>query len=109
MLVEYMYEKDVIIYLVVIVGYFVCDKDLDFVIDINVVGIKNIIEFKIFDQKLIYVSMGLCYGVVDGVCMEEIQISFFMFYGSSKVDVEKMVLVVNGVGFCLVIVFGFFF
>lgn len=32
-----------------------------------------------------------------------------MFYGSSKVDVEKMVLVVNGVGFCLVIVFGFFF
>lgn len=49
MLVEYMYDKDVIIYLVVIVGYFVCDKDLDFVIDINVVGIKNIIEFKIFD------------------------------------------------------------
>lgn len=59
---------------------------------------------------MIYVFIGLCYGVVEnGFCIEEILINLLIFYGRIKVEGEKMVLVVGGTVLRLVIVFGILF
>lgn len=101
-----MKDKDIIIHLAAIVGYPACDKDPELAIQTNVDGTTNVTENKTSRQILIHASTGSCYGALQQMCTEEININPLTLYGKTKADAEKCVLAVGGIALRLATVFG---
>ena len=85
-------EKDVVIHLAAVVGYFACDKNKRFSTDINVLGTKNVVDCMSEDQLLLFGSTGSNYGKVDGICLETTPLNPSTLYGKTKTQAEELVM-----------------
>lgn len=91
-LTDAMKDKDVVIHLAAIVGYFACDKNKQLSTDINVKGTQNVLNAISGDQLLLFGSTGSNYGVVDGVCVETTPLNPSTLYGITKTKAEEIVM-----------------
>jgi len=86
-------DADAIIHLAAIVGYPACKKNPKIAQEINVIGTKNIVNFRNKDQKLLFASTGSIYGTVPNyICNEDTPKSPITLYGETKSIAEKDVI-----------------
>jgi len=91
-LADVMRDKDVVIHLAAVVGYFACDRNKQLSTDINVKGTQNVLNAISGDQLLLFGSTGSNYGVVDGVCVETTPLNPSTLYGITKTKAEEIVM-----------------
>ena len=87
-----MTDKDVIIHLAAVVGYFACDKNKNMSTDINVQGTQNVLDAIEPSQLLLFGSTGSNYGKVDGICLETTPLNPSTLYGRTKTEAEDIVM-----------------
>jgi nucleoside-diphosphate-sugar epimerase len=89
---EVIKNKDVVIHLAAIVGYFACDKNKRLSTDTNVLGTQNVIDCMSEEQLLLFGSTGSNYGKVDGICLETTPLNPSTLYGETKTEAEDLVI-----------------
>lgn len=82
---------DVIINLAAIVGYPACKKDARLAEEVNVGGVRNLVELRKPGQLIIQASTGSNYGAVIGMmCAEDTPLSPLTVYGRTKTEAEEI-------------------
>ena len=92
-------KADIIIHLASLVGSPLVNRKPIDAYNVNVTGTLDLIQRLSKNQKLIFASTGSCYGPVDGVCDESLEISPSSSYGEHKALGEDAVLAHDG--YCL--------
>lgn len=92
-------KADIIIHLASLVGSPLVNRKPIEAYNINVTATSDLVKRVSKQQKLIFASTGSCYGAVDGVCDETLEISPTTSYGEQKALGEAAVL--GHGGYCL--------
>lgn len=82
---------DAIVNLAAIVGYPACKRDARLAEEVNVGGVRNLVELRKKDQLIVQASTGSNYGAVLGMlCTEETPLSPLTVYGRTKTEAEDI-------------------
>ena len=86
-------DADAVIHLASIVGTPSCKKNETLARETNVLVTKNIIDNLLSNEQIfLFASTGSIYGKIEGMCDEDWEPSTLSFYGSTKLEGEKMAL-----------------
>lgn len=99
-------SADVIIHLAALVGAPLVNRKPSEAHRTNIELTKLLAENISTGQRLIFASTGSCYGVVDGVCDENVPISPGSIYGAQKAQGEDIVRHIGGISLRFSTVFG---
>ena len=106
---KYLIEQvDVIIPLAALVGFPLCEKDKQLASAINFHQIKNIVDFLLDDQLIIYPNTNSGYGSKrEGILTEDDPLTPISHYGVTKCGAEEYIMnESNGISLRLATVFG---